>query len=218
VWRIELQKRKQPHLHVVLWTPGMEQLGSKLLLIVNAWLECLPEVNRDHPGADRHAIHWKGPYSDIEQSPRWMAYIGAHASKRKREQLGWQGKQWGIVGKSAMCERPPLLQVVVSEAEEIRIKRTLSKLHRSKIREHRATLRRKGIKTRGRVRRIFWPRGCKVSRIMCPAVVERIVTWAQSFPGPAQRPGAVDAPSDLPRGHAPSAPEIRCLPPAGVRA
>lgn len=173
LWRIELQKRKQPHLHVVLWTPPV-LLGEKFLLIVHAWLECLPKKNREHRGASNHAIHYKGPYSDIEQSPKWLAYVAAHASKRKKEQLGWKGKQWGVINRASFSERQPMIEVSMTFEEEKRFKRLLSRYLHARSREHRTKLRKKGIKSTKRLRRMFFPNGCKSTRIMEPNVVSRM--------------------------------------------
>ncbi len=181
IWRVELQKRKQPHMHCVVWTPDEMTPEDRVHPLYFAWLESLPEENRNHPGAWRHATHVKGPYTDIEQSPRWMAYIAAHASKRKKEQLGWQGKQWGFVNRGKLVERQPMLQVELSEESEKRFKRAISRYHHSKIRAHRAKLRAAGIKTRGRPRRLFFPRGCKATRLMDPSVIGRLVMWSESL-------------------------------------
>ena len=180
VWRIELQKRKQPHLHVVLWTPPVSELGEKFLLIVHSWLECLPKKNREHVGATDHAIHYKGPYSDIEQSPKWLSYVAAHASKRKKEQLGWQGKQWGIINRAIFQERKPMVEVSMTFDEEKRFKRCLSRYLHARSKEHRTKLRKKGIKSRRRLRRMFFPSGCKTTRIMDPSVVTRMIAHVKS--------------------------------------
>lgn len=194
LWRIELQKRKQPHMHVVLWTPPVSELGDKFLLIVHAWLECLPKKNREHFGATEHAIHYKGPYNDIEQSPKWLAYVAAHASKRKKEQLGWKGKQWGVINRARFVERKPMVEVSMTFEEEKRFKRLLSRYLHALSREHRMKLRKKGIKSTRRLRRMFFPNGCKSTRIMEPNVVSRMADYVKSmgpaspaFPAPSAR-------------------------------
>jgi hypothetical protein len=179
LWRIELQKRKQPHLHVVLWTPPVSELGEKFLLIVHAWVESLPKKNREHDRGTDHAIHFKGPYSDIEQSPKWLAYVAAHASKRKKEQLGWKGKQWGVINRALFSERKPMVEVSMTFEEEKRFKRLLSRYLHSRSREHRMKLRKKGIKSTKRLRRMFFPNGCKSTRIMEPNVVSRMADYVK---------------------------------------
>ena len=180
VWRVELQKRKQPHLHVALWTPHVSELGEKFLLIAHAWVESLPKKNREHERGTDHAIHHKGPYSDIEQSPRWFEYLVAHASKQKKEQLGWKGKQWGIINRAIFQERKPMVEVSMTFDEEKRFKRCLSRYLHARSKEHRTKLRKKGIKSRRRLRRMFFPSGCKTTRIMDPSVVTRMIAHVKS--------------------------------------
>lgn len=182
VWRVELQKRGMPHLHCVVWTPEGMPMEKRNHLLYAAWWECLPDENRYSRGAWKHAAHVKGPYTDIEQSPKWLAYVAAHASKRKKEQLGWKGKQWGIINRGLFRERPPLVKVTMTSDEERRFKRLLSRYLHARSREHRLRLMRKGIKPRRRLRRMFFPNGCKTTRIMAPHVVTRMIEHVKQAP------------------------------------
>lgn len=174
-WRIELQRKNQtPHLHCVVWTPPDMDKHKRDALLNFGWWECLPEEKRYRTGAWEHATHVKGPYTDIEQSPEWLSYVAGHASKHKKEQLGWIGKQWGTVNASLFRERPPILEMELTHREEIHLKRTVSRYLYAKTREYRNALRAKGIKPKGRQRRLFFPRGCRAMRIMPPQVVKRI--------------------------------------------
>lgn len=175
VWRVELQRRGTPHLHCVVWTPAAMPMEKRNQLLYVAWWECLPEEKRFSAGAWKHAAHVKGPYTDIEQSPRWLAYVAAHASKRKKEQLGWQGKQWGIINRTQFVERKPMVEVSMTFEEEKRFKRLLSRYLHSKSREYRAKLMKRGIKPKRRLRRMFFPAGCKSTRLMSPELVCRMV-------------------------------------------
>lgn len=175
VWRVELQRRGIPHLHCVVWTPADMPIEKRNALLYVAWWDALPDEKKFAPGAWAHAAHVKGPYTDIEQSPKWLAYVAAHASKRKKEQLGWKGKQWGIINRSRFEERPALLEVELTPEEERKFKRTLSRYLHSKTRAHRAKLLQRGIKPKRRARRIFFPRGCKITRIMEPGTISRMI-------------------------------------------
>jgi hypothetical protein len=175
VWRVELQKRGTPHLHCVVWTPAEMPMEKRNELLYVAWWECLPEEKRFAPGAWKHAAHVKGPYTDIEQSPKWLAYVAAHASKRKKEQLGWKGKQWGRVNEHLFREREAMLSVELTIEEERQFKRLLSRYLHARSRQHRQKLMRKGIKPKARLRRMFFPNGCKTTRIMEPSIVMRMV-------------------------------------------
>lgn len=182
VWRVELQKRGTPHLHCVVWTPASMSIEKRNGLLYIAWWECLPEEKRFAAGAWKHATHVKGPYTDIEQSPKWLAYVAAHASKRKKEQLGWKGKQWGIINRELFSEREPMLCVSLSRIEEKKFNRTLSRYLFAKSREHRHKLRTKGIKARSRLRRLFFPSGCKKTRLIAPELVRRMLEHAKDSP------------------------------------
>jgi hypothetical protein len=91
VWRIELQRRGVPHLHVALWLPLDLPMSQETAVeaIENAWLELTGEIG--DPAAREHAVHWKAILS-----PGWAVYMALHDGKKKEGQLGWQGKQWGI--------------------------------------------------------------------------------------------------------------------------
>ena len=174
-WRVELQRKNQtPHLHCVVWTPPDMDKHKRDALLNFGWWECLPDEKRFADGAFEHGTHVKGPYTDIEQSPKWLSYVAGHASKHKKEQLGWIGKQWGTVNESLFRERPPLLEMELTHREEIHLKRMVSRYLYAKTRESRNSLRAKGKKPKGRQRRLFFPRGCRAMRIMPPQVVQRI--------------------------------------------
>jgi len=198
VWRVELQKRGTPHLHCVVWTPADMPMEKRNHLLYVSWWECLPEEKRFSAGAWKHAAHVKGPYTDIEQSPKWLAYVAAHASKRKKEQLGWKGKQWGIINRSLFSEREAMVEVTMTRQEEKVFERTLSRFLFSKSRAHRTNLRTKGIKPKSRLRRMFFPSGCKKTRLLEPAVVLRMIEHAKGqavFPRPLPSSGLGSAAS-----------------------
>jgi hypothetical protein len=174
-WRVELQAKHQtPHLHCCVWTPPGMPEAKRNHLLYWAWIECLPEEKRHLAGVLDHAIHVKGPFLDVEQSTEWLSYMAGHASKHKKEQLGWIGKQWGTINASLFRERPPLLEMELSLSEEILLKRWVSRYLYAKTREFRNSKRAEGKKVKGRQRRLFFLRGCRAMRIMPPQVVKRI--------------------------------------------
>lgn len=93
VWRVELQRRGTPHLHLVAWGCQADTLRS-------AWLGVWG-LERD-PDHIRHAVHVDRIAGDPS---RWFAYLCAHTSKHKAGQLGWSGRQWGVVGRERMTSR-----------------------------------------------------------------------------------------------------------------
>lgn len=173
VWRVELQKRKQPHLHFIGYSPHLPEdwTGTvhplAVLACPDAWLQCLPERCARHSWARRRAVHAK--LHSVE-SFDWLGYVNAHASKHKREQLGWLGKQWGIINKAAFKPRPQLWQVHMSDRQGARVKRWFSNYIRSKIQDPRRRARFRGI-GRG-----SWQRFCD------PELVRRLVALACSSP------------------------------------
>jgi len=41
----------------------------------------------------------------IKDTGAFMRYVADHASKRKQAQLGWQGRQWGVIGRKHLVRR-----------------------------------------------------------------------------------------------------------------
>jgi len=177
IWRVELQKRKMPHVHAAVFAPA-GLAGEAWGWVQADWLESLPKENASLPGAMTHAVHVKGPYSDVEQSPRWLAYLTGHASKKKKDQLGWEGKQWGIVGKKLLCERAPLLTVKMNDDQDKWMKRILSRYLHSVSRGRYLAKAREGKRGLRRPRRLFFKNGCKLTRIMEPKTIANLAEWA----------------------------------------
>lgn len=86
VWRIELQKNRTPHWHCIFKVENEEDLiairRTYCRLIQNHFgYQPCPEIAVDIQQVTSEGI---------------MSYISAHASKKKKDQLGWLGRQWGI--------------------------------------------------------------------------------------------------------------------------
>ena len=47
------------------------------------------------PGAYKHAAMVEG----YDPSRHWWRYVCTHAGKAKQAQLGWQGRQWGVINR-----------------------------------------------------------------------------------------------------------------------
>jgi hypothetical protein len=223
VWRVELQKRGTPHLHCVVWTPADMPVEKRNQLLYVSWWECLPEEKRFAAGAWKHAAHVKGPYTDIEQSPKWLAYVAAHASKRKKEQLGWQGKQWGRINEGLFEERQAMVEVSMTFEEEKKFKRLLSRYLNALSRGHRLKLMRRGIKPKRRLRRMFFPNGCKTTRIMDPNVITRMIGHVKTMTEGLNEPAGgeiriADKASNLPKAFGQAAARAAATePPPGAR-
>lgn len=103
VWRIELQTRKQAHWHCVLWLDGLA--AARAVMIADLWRK----VVRSHVGAlsrrtdigfEFHGVDFK--CLDGASATGLIGYLCDHASKHKRDQLGWRGRQWGVVNRHAL--------------------------------------------------------------------------------------------------------------------
>jgi len=134
IWRIELQKRGQPHLHCVCWGTACTRRLRK------AWLEVLGLLGPyEGPASVKRASHfssgkergefrpgwakvthrgfWQGAHKRAvkinglgkSDSMGWWRYLAAHASKSKQAQLGWQGRQWGTVNRALLDRAEPFL-------------------------------------------------------------------------------------------------------------
>ncbi|MDP1548490.1 MAG: hypothetical protein Q8L87_20955 [Anaerolineales bacterium] len=122
LWRVELQRRKTPHLHVAFWLP----VGTGVDEVKSLWLK----ATREHNDAEaiKHAVQGR----QIEQDDSgWAVYMALHDGKKKEAQLGWVGKQWGIWNESLFTEREPST-FDLNPREHAAFLRVLAKLDRSK--------------------------------------------------------------------------------------
>lgn len=119
VWRVELQKRGQPHLHCVAFADI-----SVILRFCLQWyklLDSLPDVyNVETVGASRkdvvlisraflHGSQYAIDVQKLQGDFKAWRYLVAHMSKGKREQLGWSGRNWGVCNRSLFSETEGLL-------------------------------------------------------------------------------------------------------------
>lgn len=104
VWRIELhatgKKCGLPHLHGTFWAPNDLAPKDVRRWLVDTWLEIIGRTG--DLACRRHAVRCK-PL----EGAGWFAYQAAHDTKHKEEQLGWQGKQWGVINRDAFRKIVP---------------------------------------------------------------------------------------------------------------
>lgn len=119
VWRVELQRRGVPHLHLIVW-------GSDPASIRHAWLDVWGLVG--DAAHEAHAVMIKSPDRD---DTAWYAYLAGHTGKHKQDQLGWIGRQWGVWGRSRFRPRRRWrVELPVYQAELfVRYLNTLNWLH-----------------------------------------------------------------------------------------
>ena len=157
VWRIELQRRGQPHIHCICWCkdgpydpreawfyalrilgpyegPAVTVKGHDKLT-QNESGETVQETIRVHDrafwrGAVQHAVRIDevGDESNIG----WWRYLAAHASKSKQSQLGWKGRQWGVFNARHLdLAKPDLIEL--TRKAEVKVMRCLKRLIRCRF-------------------------------------------------------------------------------------
>lgn len=95
VYRVELQKRKVPHLHLISYHRSFDipHLRDDYFRL---WLLSVRHLY----GGKLSSFSRYGVYLDTQlSSVRALQYLSDHSSKSKQAQLGYKGKQWGIWGR-----------------------------------------------------------------------------------------------------------------------
>ncbi len=109
VWRIEFKERKSganagriaPHFHLLVYGAGYRDL---LAWVPGAWWGVVGSGDGDHlrVGTRVERVHsWGGI----------MRYVGKYIAKEDDYPLDWQGRAWGIVGRSNL---PWAVEVIIS--------------------------------------------------------------------------------------------------------
>lgn len=110
VWRIELQRRKQAHWHLIAWAEPLKQpdgsplpFSTQIETLTNIWQKavlkrCCALSERTFCGFILHGVQVRPLLGS--SATGIVGYLCEHESKHKQEQLGWQGRQWGVVGAS----------------------------------------------------------------------------------------------------------------------
>lgn len=111
-WRVELQKRKTPHLHCVFWLPQCAPAHVWKIQLTQLWIKATKE---DTSAVWEFSVHVR----DLTGSSAWMIYCTLHDSKHKKDQLGWKGRQWGIWNRKAWHKREPLTEGEFSREQRI---------------------------------------------------------------------------------------------------
>jgi len=109
VWRVELQTRGTPHLHCVMWLEHFQAADVK-----EKWVNLVGGFRFP----DVACVYTAG------LDCKWIMYITGHISKKKKSQLGWRGRQWGVWCREmfSCCE---LTNVVLSEKQYYQFKRAM---------------------------------------------------------------------------------------------
>lgn len=103
VWRVELQKRKQAHFHLIVYGRSFsDSFGLRELWedVVSRMVYRRGICTQDQFNAFlRYGV--KVDDLSMRDSSGVIGYLCDHTSKHKQDQLGFTGRQWGIVNRSA---------------------------------------------------------------------------------------------------------------------
>lgn len=100
VWRIELQKRQVPHLHIIGFGNDINAVSE----YAKCWFDAV-DFLKDFNGipltfSEGFLIY--GFVCKFVKSENWFKYLASHTSKHKECQIGWQGRQWGVFNRSLL--------------------------------------------------------------------------------------------------------------------
>ena len=147
IYRVELQERGAPHIHALAWianedtagvggTPVVPPTPAVSLALASFGLKdiWLHSVVNLHRGSYRAFERYGVRVEPIKDAGAMFRYLADHASKHKQAQLGYKGKQWGIVGQRNLIKRKPLvLPPFVSPRHEHCFLRLLKKVMRYRL-------------------------------------------------------------------------------------
>lgn len=130
LWRIELQKKRAlPHWHLCLFGTSLE----KAYLVSSRWRDCCSKWFEFSDKSWLDFCRYGVNISPCVNTSNTLSYLVDHTSKRKSDQLGWKGRQWGIVNKTHLktnlCEHFELTrhEVVLVCRELRKLKKSLNR-------------------------------------------------------------------------------------------
>lgn len=123
-YRIELQKRKMPHIHAVMYT-NAPQWQAGAMEVSTAWEKALEgwELQDRKPFKIGVAVYFE-PLTRAAS----LRYLYDHTSKSKQDQLGYVGRQWGYFGRKYLSETSE--SVELTEAQRMALYRLLRRWSR----------------------------------------------------------------------------------------
>ena len=145
IFRHELQKRRAPHSHIVLWLSRIDfdfvhrgrTATSSIFrsIVLGFWSKAVFGSNSSecfvYPVKSLSGFHRKGIKVDcLKDSLSMFRYIADHASKHKKSQLGYQGKQWGFINRKLFVPAKSFNVEFRSQSQYIIFFRHVSKLSR----------------------------------------------------------------------------------------
>lgn len=127
IYRHELQTRGAPHCHMIFYVSNKDTASLEYFAGTcrNIWLKACPLLNGSYRAFSRYGVKCQ---SVDDQVGLWRYYTD-HCSKHKQAQLGYEGKQWGILNRSAFVKRSSV-SYDLTDREYIAVRRQLSRLYR----------------------------------------------------------------------------------------
>lgn len=100
IFRHELQTRKIPHCHLIVYVSNFDQSANIDLFksrIISIWLNAL---NHEYYTDDINGFLTYGVHTEkLKNQLALFRYLSDHTSKSKQAQSGYIGKHWGIINK-----------------------------------------------------------------------------------------------------------------------
>lgn len=132
IFRHELQRRKAPHCHMVLYLGLTDRVSSFDLLrdkLSNLWVSALDVVGY-YGGSRSSAMAYSCHLEPLDNLPSLFRYVCDHTSKSKQAQLGYQGKQWGYLNRKLLIGSKVPLFRFPSDDSKVSFVRHITKLGR----------------------------------------------------------------------------------------
>lgn len=129
IFRHELQRRRMPHTHMVLYLVGFD-VDFFRLRVSSMWCSCLDYVG--YYGGSRSSASAYAVRVDVVSgdSACLFRYLADHTSKSKQAQLGFSGKQWGYLNRRVFVRRLESLYRFPDDASLVCFTRAVSRLCR----------------------------------------------------------------------------------------
>lgn len=128
IFRHELQQRKMPHTHIILYLSDKDNQIPGLLLsnIKLIWFQSLSDTIED---CNVTAFLKYGiKLDELQNKLNMYRYIADHTSKSKQAQLGYIGKQWGFINRKNFVSEKPLFIDFESDKQRVFFTRHIKKL------------------------------------------------------------------------------------------
>lgn len=113
IYRVELQRRGAPHLHAVCYISGEDvktsieyrdirqaQVALSQCQLRDEWLFSFDNATTESEWRRANSHSVKFDSLDTQNKGSLFRYLADHTSKSKQAQLGWKGRQWGILGRN----------------------------------------------------------------------------------------------------------------------